>query len=71
MNARIPVLVLAALCATFSFAQGKPVTCPVTRLDIPSAKVAVAKKVYKGKTYYFCTMNCKKCFDKNPKKYVK
>ncbi len=71
MNARISVSVLATICAALTFAQGKPVTCPVTRLSIPSAKVAVAKEVYKGKTYYFCTMNCKKCFDKNPKKYAK
>jgi len=29
------------------------------------------KSVYKGKTYYFCALNCKQTFDKNPEKYVK
>ena len=24
-----------------------------------------------GKTYYFCSANCKTTFDKNPSKYVK
>ncbi len=26
---------------------------------------------FKGKTYYFCALNCKKEFDKNPEKYAK
>jgi len=33
--------------------------------DVPN------KSVYKGKTYYFCALNCKQTFDKNPEKYVK
>lgn len=45
--------------------------CPVTLLPIPSKKAAAAKSVYKGKTYYFCTTNCKRLFDKNPQKYLK
>jgi YHS domain-containing protein len=44
--------------------------CPVTHLPIGSPKAAVGKSVYKGKTYYFCTKNCKRLFDKNPEKYV-
>lgn len=34
-------------------------------------KKAPAKSEYNGKTYYFCSMACKKGFDKNPGKYVK
>ena len=29
------------------------------------------KSEYKGKTYYFCALNCKQTFDKNPEKYAK
>ena len=47
-----------------------PCKCPVTLLSIPSKKAAAAKSVYKGKTYYFCTTNCKHLFDRNPKKYL-
>ncbi|MBM4425577.1 MAG: YHS domain-containing protein [Chloroflexi bacterium] len=25
---------------------------------------------YKGQTYYFCSLGCKKAFDKEPEKYV-
>ena len=45
--------------------------CPVTHLPIASPKVAVGKSIYKAKTYYFCTTNCKRLFDKNPRKYAK
>ena len=31
---------------------------------------AAATSVYKGKTYYFCTLGCKKAFDKDPEKYL-
>lgn len=27
------------------------------------------KSIYKGKTYGFCSENCKKTFDKNPEEY--
>ena len=29
------------------------------------------KSDYKNKTYYFCALNCKQAFDKNPEKYAK
>lgn len=32
---------------------------------------AVAASVYEGSTYYFCSMPCKKDFDKNPASYVR
>jgi len=29
------------------------------------------KSEYKNKMYYFCALNCKQTFDKNPEKYAK
>ena len=42
----------------------------------PICKMKVSKDVpyksdYKNKTYYFCALNCKQTFDKNPEKYAK
>jgi YHS domain-containing protein len=34
-------------------------------------KTASGKTEYKGQTYYFCSLGCKKAFDKEPEKYVK
>ena len=34
-------------------------------------KTAVATSEYKGKTYYFCAVGCKKAFDTEPEKYLK
>jgi YHS domain-containing protein len=33
-------------------------------------KKAAATSLYKGTTYYFCAVGCKKEFDENPEKYV-
>jgi YHS domain-containing protein len=33
-------------------------------------KSPAATSEYKSKTYYFCSIHCKKEFDKNPEKYV-
>ena len=33
-------------------------------------KKAPAKSEYNGKTYYFCSMSCKKTFEKNPSKHL-
>jgi YHS domain-containing protein len=33
-------------------------------------RTAEFKSEYKGKTYYFCSANCKTKFDKNPEKYT-
>ena len=63
-------LVLCAALAGAASAAAPSLTCPVTKLSIPSAHAAVGKSVYKKKTYYFCTSNCKSLFDKNPAKYV-
>jgi len=34
-------------------------------------KKAKLTSIYRGKTYYFCSTNCKKTFDKNPSEYIK
>lgn len=68
------LLILAVLSAPSTVTQAapspKPLICPVTHLPISSPAVAVGKSQYHGKTYYFCTANCKALFDKNPAKYV-
>jgi Cu+-exporting ATPase len=38
-------------------------------MDIDLA-TAAGQSEYKGQTYYFCSMGCKKSFDKEPEKYV-
>jgi YHS domain-containing protein len=42
---------------------------PVCGMDI-DPKTAAGKSEYKGQTYYFCSLGCKKAFDKEPQKYV-
>ena len=42
---------------------------PVCNMTVDEKKAA-AKSDYKGKTYYFCAVGCKKAFDKNPEKYL-
>lgn len=43
---------------------------PVCRMNVDESKAA-ATSLNKGKTYYFCSKNCKERFDKEPEKYVK
>ncbi len=43
---------------------------PVCHMRVDE-KTAPAKSDYKGKTYYFCALGCKKAFDKDPEKYLK
>ena len=42
---------------------------PVCHMDIDPA-TAAGKSEYKGQTYYFCSLGCKKSFDKEPEKYL-
>jgi len=42
---------------------------PVCGMDI-DPKTAAGKSEYKGQTYYFCSLGCKKAFDKEPQKYA-
>ena len=41
----------------------------VCGMDIDPA-TAAGKSEYKGQTYYFCSLGCKKAFDKEPEKYL-
>ncbi len=43
---------------------------PVCGMEVDEKK-APAKSEYIGKTYYFCSLGCKRAFDANPAKYVK
>lgn len=43
---------------------------PVCSMQVDE-KTAAAKTEYKGKTYYFCSADCKSVFDQNPEAYVK
>jgi len=38
-------------------------------MDIDPATAAGTSE-YKGQTYYFCSLGCKKSFDKEPGKYL-
>jgi YHS domain-containing protein len=42
---------------------------PVCGMDIDPATAAGTSE-YKGQTYYFCSLGCKKAFDKDPEKYL-
>ncbi|MGA9397223.1 MAG: YHS domain-containing protein [Anaerolineaceae bacterium] len=42
---------------------------PVCGMSVDPVKAA-GKSDYKGKTYYFCSIGCKKAFDKEPQKFV-
>jgi YHS domain-containing protein len=46
------------------------VTCPVMGHEIEKSSAAGSME-YNGKTYYFCCMDCKEKFEKNPEKYIK
>ena len=42
---------------------------PVCGMDIDPA-TAAGQSEYKGQVYYFCSLGCKKSFDKDPEKYL-
>ena len=41
----------------------------VCGMDI-DPKTAAGHSEYQGQTYYFCSLGCKKAFDKEPQKYI-
>ena len=49
--------------------MGQTVKDPVCGMTI-DPKTAAGKTDYKGQTYYFCSLGCKKAFDKEPEKYI-
>jgi len=42
---------------------------PVCGMDV-TPETAAGKTEYDGQTYYFCSLGCKKAFDKEPEKYA-
>lgn len=42
---------------------------PVCGMEVDE-KTAAGKSEHKGQTYYFCSMGCKKSFDREPEKYA-
>ena len=42
---------------------------PVCHMDIDPATAAGTSE-YSGQIYYFCSLGCKKSFDKEPEKYL-
>jgi len=42
---------------------------PVCRMYLLSIADCL-KSEYKGKSYYFCCLECKSTFDENPEKYI-
>lgn len=42
---------------------------PVCGMDV-TYETAQARSEYEGQTYYFCSLDCKEQFDRNPEHYV-
>jgi len=43
---------------------------PVCKMDVDEATAKFTSE-YKGKTYYFCALGCKKLFERDPEAYLK
>lgn len=42
---------------------------PVCKMEVNPAS-AEAQSEYEGQTFYFCSMECKRKFDADPKRYI-
>ena len=42
---------------------------PVCGMDL-TYETAQARSEYDGQTYYFCSLDCKATFDRDPEKYI-
>ncbi len=42
---------------------------PICNMEVDE-QTAAATSEYRGKTYYFCSEDCKEEFDQNPQKYA-
>ena len=42
---------------------------PVCGMEV-TYETAKARSEYNGQTYYFCSMDCKDAFDREPEKYI-
>ncbi|HEX5441806.1 MAG TPA: YHS domain-containing protein [Ktedonobacterales bacterium] len=49
--------------------QATMATDPVCGMEVDPA-AAAATSEYRGKTYYFCAVGCKKRFDNDPQSYI-
>ncbi|MFW6102164.1 MAG: YHS domain-containing protein [Chloroflexota bacterium] len=49
--------------------SGKMAKDPVCGMQVDKKKEGGTSE-YKGKTYYFCALGCKKAFDENPDRYL-
>jgi YHS domain-containing protein len=72
---RLRNLAMIVVMGAFAFAQDtkkgavKDVEDPVCGMTVnPTTAV---KSDFKGKTYYFCSLDDKKSFDESPAKYIK
>ncbi len=43
---------------------------PVCGMDVDE-QLAADKSTYQGKTYFFCSRNCKEQFDRDPARFLK
>ncbi len=43
---------------------------PVCGMEV-NPKAAAGTSIYQGKTYYFCSVEDKQAFDKEPQRYIK
>ena len=43
---------------------------PVCGMDV-TYETAQARTEYDGQTFYFCSLDCKEAFDRDPEKYVR
>lgn len=43
---------------------------PVCHMDV-TYETAQARSEYDGQTFYFCSLDCKEAFDRDPEKYVR
>jgi YHS domain-containing protein len=74
-NLALAVILSAPFCVQFAGAQDakkaevKEVQDPVCGMTVDPA--TAQKSEYKGKTYYFCSLDDKKEFDKAPASYIK
>ncbi|KKQ89652.1 MAG: Heavy metal translocating P-type ATPase [Candidatus Curtissbacteria bacterium GW2011_GWC2_38_9] len=50
------------------FKKGEVETDPVCLMKVNRENAKITQ-VYKAKTYYFCSENCKEQFKQNPEKY--
>ena len=42
---------------------------PVCGMSV-DPETAAGESEYQGKTFYFCSLGCKRSFDKDPEKYI-